>query len=656
VATSFNQQLDQHGAWRRSFTTRLKLLGDWMRDNELLDAALEDRLHGLEMQVRADKVMVAFVAEFSRGKSELINAIFFSGYGRRIMPASAGRTTMCPTELGYDADLPPCLRLLSIASRALPQSLMEWRLVPEKWTHIDLDVDNAEQLATALQKVSETLRVSQAQARAWGFWHEDTPADNPITGPDGLVEVPRWRHALINLAHPLLKQGLVVLDTPGLNAIGAEPELTVNLIPEAQAVVFILGADTGVTKSDLLIWQEHLATQTGGEVTRLVVLNKIDTLWDALSTPEQVQAQIEKQRATTAAVLGLPASHVIPVSAQKGLIAKVTGNERLLKASRLPELEHMLAQGLLGQRRHILQTAVMSGVSDLQAEAERVINARRRDLTEQKQELGGLQGKNAAVVRQMRLRIKQERAEFAQSGVRIHAVRSVHTKLLYEAIELLGTNTLKSEFATLQETLRQPGLKFGVKKVYSLTFERLRAILKKVCGLSAEIDSMLKSAFLELNTEFGFTLKAPSPPDLTRLVRDIEATERSHVQYLSVGNVFRLAQPEFSTRLVQALATRVRALFEGAQMEVEAWNKAAMAQLDVQLRERRRNFERRIESIERIEQAAGSLDERIAEIRQREEALLQLENRLQELAAQFIREPAPDVLMPATPDVPVGTQ
>ncbi|MGC4060668.1 MAG: hypothetical protein QM749_07395 [Aquabacterium sp.] len=29
------------------------------------------------------------------------------------------------------------------------------------------------------------------------------------------VEVPVWRHARINLPHPLLKRGLVVLDTPG---------------------------------------------------------------------------------------------------------------------------------------------------------------------------------------------------------------------------------------------------------------------------------------------------------------------------------------------------------------------------------------------------------------------------------------------------------
>ena len=142
MGTSFNEQFDQHGTWRREFALRLKLLSEWLRDHELLDAAVEERLRRLETQLRSDKVMVAFVAEFSRGKSELINAIFFAGYKRRIMPASAGRTTMCPTELGYDADVPPCLRLLPIETRLQPQPLMEWRAVPEKWMRVDLDVND----------------------------------------------------------------------------------------------------------------------------------------------------------------------------------------------------------------------------------------------------------------------------------------------------------------------------------------------------------------------------------------------------------------------------------------------------------------------------------------------------------------------------------
>ncbi len=630
---SFNEQFDQHGAWRREFALRLKLLAEWMKDHDLLDAAVEERLHRLESQVRSDKVMVAFVAEFSRGKSELINAIFFAGYGRRIMPASAGRTTMCPTELGYDADVPPCLRLLPIETRLQTQALMEWRAVPEKWTRVDLDVNDPAQLAQALEKVAEVRHVSKDDARALGFWSDELIDDNPLVRADGLIEVPKWRHALINIAHPLLKQGLVILDTPGLNAIGAEPELTVSLIPQAHAVVFILAADTGVTKSDLSIWREHLITGGDPAISRLVVLNKIDTLWDALSSPEQVQRQIERQRASSAEILGLPESQVIPVSAQKGLVAKVTRDAELLKASCLPMLELALAEGVMGQRQKILRSAVSGGISELRVEAGRAIHIRRRDLAEQMDELRGLRGKNSSVIKHMRSRIQQEQSEFDISGAKIHAIRSVHLKLLREIFNLLSTPTLKGELAELTHTLKQPGIKMGVKKAYGQTFSRLRDGLQKAQVISGEIHSMLMASFKQLNAEFGFSLQAPKEPELIRFGNDLDLIERSHLQYLGVSNVLKLTQPDFSERLVRALATRLRVVYESALGEVELWNKSAASQLDAQLRERRRNFSRRLEAIERIQSAASGLDERIGEINVQEDVLNNLDNKLTELTS-----------------------
>ncbi|MBE7366553.1 dynamin family protein [Ramlibacter pallidus] len=635
MATSFNEQFDQHGAWRREFALRLKLLSEWLKDHDLIDSAVEERLRRLESQMRTDKVMVAFVAEFSRGKSELINAIFFAGYKRRIMPASAGRTTMCPTELGYDSEVPPCLRLLPIETRLQTQPLMEWRMVPEKWHRVDLDVNDPAQLAEAFEKVSEINRVTLEQARALGFWHDDAPEDNPMMGADGLVEVPRWRHALINIAHPLLKQGLVILDTPGLNAIGAEPELTVNLIPQAHAVVFILAADTGVTKSDLAIWREHLIAEDEGADSRLVVLNKIDTMWDALSTPAQVQAQIDRQRSTTAEILGLQEHQVIPVSGQKGLVAKVNNNAELLKASQLPVLEQALANGVMGQRQKILRGSVGTNISELRTEAMRVLGIRRRDLAEQMVELKGLRGKNISVIKHMRARIEQEQADFDASGAKIHAVRSVHLKLLRDVFNLLGTATLKSEMAELTTALRTPGLKLGVRKAYSQTFDRLREGLRKAEKVSGEIQTMLTGTFRQLNAEYGFSLQAPREPDLARYERDLDLVERSHNQYLGVSNALRLAQPEFADRLVRALATRLRVIYESALGEVELWNKSAAAQLDAQLRERRRNFGRRLEAIERIQQAASGLDDRIAEIQSQENALDSLDAKLAELTTHL---------------------
>ena len=641
MGTSFNEKFDQHGVWRREFALRLKLLAQWLKDQDLLDASVADRLHRLEAQVRVDKVMVAFVAEFSRGKSELINAIFFADYGRRIMPASAGRTTMCPTEMGYDSEVPPCLRLLPIETRLHPQSLMEWRMVPEKWERIDLDVANPKQLAEAFAKVAEIRRVTPQDARDLGFWHQQSGHDAPVPDAQGLVEVPRWRHALINIAHPLLKQGLVILDTPGLNAIGAEPELTVSLIPQAQAIVFILAADTGVTQSDLSIWREHLVQDDRDTSTRVVVLNKIDTLWDALDSPEQVQEQIEQQKRNTAETLGVSAQQVVAVSAQKGLLAKVSHDSALLKRSCLAKLEEALSQGIMGRRQRILTAAVARGIAELRGEGARVVHIRRRDVTEQLLELRGLQGKNTPVIKSMRARISQEQADFDAGGAKIHAVRSVHMKLLREIFTILGPTNLKREMTELTSALQQKGLKLGIKRAYGETFARLKTNLRQVHSIGLEIHSMLVATFMQLNTDYGFSLQVPEEPNMDAHLQDLDLIERSHVQYLGLGNAFRLAQTAFSDRLVRALSTRLRTIHETALADIEAWSKSAAAQLDAQLRERRKNFARRLEAIDRIGQASSGLDERIADINRRNAELDLVESKLTELTEYLLQMTAP---------------
>jgi hypothetical protein len=639
VGPSFNEQFDQHGMWRREFAQQLKRLADWMSSHDLMDAALQERLQRLEDQVRSDKVMVAFVAEFSRGKSELINAIFFAGYGRRIMPASAGRTTMCPTELGYEIGVAPSLRLLPIETRLQVQSLTEWRTKRDRWEEVPLDVADADQIAKALEKVAEVRKVSLDNARALGFWHDDLTDENPVPDAQGLVEVPMWRHAIINIPHPLLKQGLVILDTPGLNAVGAEPELTVNLIPQAHAVVFILGADTGVTRSDLAIWREHLAMEPESMDGRLVVLNKIDTLWDTLNSAEQVHAQMQRQRITSAEMLGVPIERVVPVSAQKGLVAKITADDVLLESSGLPVLEEVLAQGIMGRRQAILRAAVANGVASLRAETARVINIRRRDLDDQMAELRSLRGKNASVIESMRHRIEQEQREFDLSTAKIQAVRAVHLKLLRDVFQQLGAKALKAELAELAQSLQKKGLKLGVKQIYLDTFDKLRSTMDKAQASGTEIQAMLGGTFRQLNAEFGFSLQVPPAPQLEHFSNDLNQIEQSHLQYLGLGNALKLAQPEFAERLVRALAMRLRTVYESAANDLELWSKSATAQLDAQLRERRKSFARRIEAVDRIQHAASGLVERISEIEAGEGELLLLERRLQELTGQLITLP-----------------
>lgn len=656
MGPSFNEQFDQHGAWRRGFAQQLHTLGEWLASHELLDAAVQERLQRLEAQVRGDKVMVAFVAEFSRGKSELINAVFFAHYGRRLMPASAGRTTMCPAELAWDPELAPCLRLLSIDTRESPDSLGHWRMRPQTWLQLSLDVSNAQQIADTLAKVAEVRKVTIEQARAWGFWQDEEGQDDLQVDAQGLVEVPMWRHALINMPHPLLKQGLVILDTPGLNAVGAEPELTVNLIAQAHAVVFVLAADTGVTKSDLAIWRDHiqppssLEQATGQRVlaeSRLVVLNKIDTLWDSLSTGAQVQTQLQRQRQESAQMLGVALDRVVPVSAQKGLVAKISHNDSLLQASGLPAFEDLLANDIMGQRQSVLQTAVMANVQQLQAEVERVLNIRRRDLDDQMAELRSLRGKNANVIEAMRNRIEGEQQDFNASASKIQALRTVHLRMLGELFAHLGAPSLRRELTELKTALEQRGLKLGARKIYAQTFERLHALAVQAQASALEIQRMLGATFAELNAEYGFSLQNPAPLQLPDFERDLRAIEGSYLQYLGLGHALQLSKAGFSQRLVKALAMRLRTVFESAANDVDLWSKSATAQLDAQLKERKRSFTRRIEAVDRIRSAATGLEERIAEIEAADSQLTMLQVQLGQTAMHLLQPLAKASSVPA---------
>ena len=90
--------------------------------------------------LRNDRLTLAFVAEFSRGKTELINALFFSHFGQRLLPSEAGRTTMCPTELFYDSDSKSAyIHLLPIETRLQDQSIADFKHEPIHWTQIPLN-------------------------------------------------------------------------------------------------------------------------------------------------------------------------------------------------------------------------------------------------------------------------------------------------------------------------------------------------------------------------------------------------------------------------------------------------------------------------------------------------------------------------------------
>ena len=313
----------------------------WLDQRGRLDEEIASYLDSLVESVTKDRLQLAFVAEFSRGKSELINALFFAikGLKMRLLPATPGRTTMCPTELFWDREAQKSyIRLLPVGTRLLDKTLEELRQDPSFWEEIVFDPSNAEEVSRAFSELKQTQTVTVEEAKKLGLYHEELVSKDEQGRP--AVEIPKWRHALISFPHPLLKAGLVLLDTPGLNALGAEPELTLNLLPEVHAILFMLSVDTGVTRSDLEVWQNHVL-RVGGQEGReiIVVLNKIDMLAEDLLDETEIDQAIQKQVRETARILKIEERKIFPVSAKQAFLGKIREDEKLVKKSRIAQLE-----------------------------------------------------------------------------------------------------------------------------------------------------------------------------------------------------------------------------------------------------------------------------------------------------------------------------
>jgi hypothetical protein len=620
---SLAQQFAAYAAWRSHLGEGLENLRDWLAENELNDAQTDLRLNQLLDRLREDRLHVAFVAEFSRGKSELINAIFFADYGNRMLPSSAGRTTMCPTELMFDANKPPCVELLPIETRASNASVGEYKRFPEEWRSEPLDTESAEAMQETLRHVSEVTRVDRATAENLGFDLASDDLGAYRVDADGMVEIPRWRHAIINFPHPLLKQGLVILDTPGLNAIGTEPELTLSLLPNAHAVLFILSADTGVTQSDLAIWREHIAAPAGRRKGRLVVLNKIDGQWDELKTTAEIDAEIARQADSCAGILELPASQIFPVSAQKGLVAKINADAALLARSRIPELERALSEELIPAKQEIVRDDTESEFNELAMRARGLLESRLAGLREQLSELTELRGKNRGVVEYMMGKVRTEKEEFESGLQRYYAVRSIFSTLTNKLFAHLGLDSLRGLTQTTREAMLEATFSKQLSDAMANFFSESRQSLAKSKGEVDEIHKMMEAIYRKFSVEHGLKLGSPATFSLLRYEKEIDRLEAWCDTHLNT--MFQLLRHEkghLTQKFFEEVAMQVRRAFEHANRHAEGWLKAIMAPMETQVREHQIQLKRRLESIKRIHQATDTLEERIGELSHVESTLV----------------------------------
>ncbi|MEW6647497.1 MAG: dynamin family protein [Pseudomonadota bacterium] len=621
----FDRQMQAYGQWKTALLDGIQRYQRWLDSNKMGEAEDELRIYEVLEALRADRLTIAFVAEFARGKTELINAIFFSEYDRRLLPSEAGRTTMCPTELFWDNSTDKAyVRLLPIETRLSDTPIAEYKLEPVNWTHIELDLSSPDNMAEAFQEIVKVKQVPLDDARKLGLYSDADASMHMKNGkmPDK-IDIPMWRHALISFPHPLLKQGLVILDTPGLNALGSEPELTLNMLPNAQAVVFVLAADTGVTKSDLEMWQHNVKPLRSGHKKGLfVVLNKVDTLWDELKTPDHIARTVVDQCQRAAQTLGIEADQIYPASAQKGLLAKIRHDKDLLARSNILALENILAGEVLPYKQSLVREHILTSIGSMVKESHDILATRLASARKQLEELKGLSGKNNEVIELLMKKTRDEQVAYYKNVESFQANKRIiqeQSKKLGDTINLASLDQLVAETRkAMSDSWTTHGLKAGMKTF----FDGISSRLSEVSEFADQLNRLVITIYRTFHQEHGIAEIKPALYSLTKYKQEFQQLYQEAEAFRTSPVTTMTEQHYVIKKFFISLVSHARNIFFKAQRDAEGWSKAVMSPLVKQIKEHKETMEQRLENLRKINESRDTLQARIEELEKSNASLM----------------------------------
>lgn len=613
MSIHLEQEVAEYSERRLRLATAITDYADWLDRQHGIDAERTLRLADTAAGLRQDKLVVAFVAEFSRGKTELINALFFADHGQRLLPSDAGRTTMCPTELFANADELPSLSLLPIETRRRSESLARLKHMPIEWCRVLLDPADPRQLQESLKKLTETKSMPAVDAIEMGLWNGEDASEHHLLRADGTVEVPAWRYAMVNYPHPLLQAGLTILDTPGLNALGAEPELTLSVIPNAHAVMYLLATDTGVTRSDLEIWQKHVHRHSNYHVA---VLNKIDMLWDELKSDAEVQATIERQAEETARVLKLPRSRVFTVSAQKALAATIRGDAALRVRSGIESLEYLLAHQVIPARRDMLYHAVSREVATLLDESRADLAARLKRSSDELIQLTQLSGKNRELIEQTRASLQQEKDSYDATADQFRSTRKMVQGQGQHLLSHLSEDTLDAILKAARDTMENSWTTRGLTGGIRHLSEEMGSRFQQATRLADNMLDALEQAYMRFHRKHNLPKMQVPRLDLGAYRNRLDALTRETDAFCKDPANLMLEKRFMIRRFYAGLAEEARKAFKLARLEAERWLRIALDPIMTRIREHKQYLDTRLASLQRILENMGTLHSRMAQIKQ----------------------------------------
>ncbi len=262
-----------------------------------------DELKKLQTRLQNERFHLAILGQFKRGKSTFLNALL----GDDLLPTAVVPLTAIPTFIEYGN---------------------EFEII------IEFSSDEKQpQYASGFIETKELLG------------RFATESGNPENKEN-------VKHVLIKHPASVLKQGVVLIDTPGIGStFKHNTETTMNFLSACDAALFMVSADPPITEVEL----EFLKLIKQKIPKIFFVLNKIDYL-----TSEELETAKRFLGGTIETHANIPKSetNIFPVSAKQALQAKTRGDTNLLEQSGLLQIEEHLIDFLANEKSRVLQRSI----------------------------------------------------------------------------------------------------------------------------------------------------------------------------------------------------------------------------------------------------------------------------------------------------------
>lgn len=421
---------------------------------------------------------VGILGEFKRGKSTVINALL----GKEIMPADILPATATMNRVTYDLQPHAELLMMDGSSKQIP----------------------VEELRYYVTKLTDSCEAAAAQVE----------------------------EAVVYYPCQFCRNGVDIVDTPGLNDDERMTRITEEVIPKLDTIIMVLTYDSPLSMSEAEFIRNKILTS---DISRLVFLvNKMDCIRRAKDRErvlEEIRSKIQRAVSDkTAELYGedsqeyrtaqqkLANVKVYPYSALNALDGKLEGDEELIASSGTVEFEAMLARMLTEERGALELGAPLNLLLNTAQEAAKQAAARKEALelsaqefeTKQKQameEISAIRNKKAQEKLRIRQSTNQHKASLSAVAAEFYPILE---KRLHDCIDSyhLDPKMLKKESGkeAACEAL-QKGLSGAMMNVMCNFDEVVQTKLKDILGEEAlRLGEFMEGASQELTSRMaGFS-------------------------------------------------------------------------------------------------------------------------------------------------------